>query len=214
MSGKKKTVEQTYKKIAPLEHILLRPDTYIGSIERQTQSLWVLDLTSKRVVNKNVTFVPGLFKIFDEVIVNAADNKQRDHSMTKIDVEINRNDNFIKVWNNGAGIPIVEHKEHRIYVPELIFGHLLTGSNFDDEEQKTTGGRNGYGAKLANIFSTRFIVETADSKKGLRYRQEFSNNMTTKGDPVISAYKGTEFTCVTFYPDLRRFKMDSLDDDI
>ncbi|RYG66342.1 hypothetical protein EON64_09990, partial [archaeon] len=104
--------------------------------------------------------------------------------------------------------------EHQIYVPELIFGHLLTGSNFDDEEQKTTGGRNGYGAKLANIFSTRFIVETADSKKGVRYRQEFSNNMTTKGEPVISAYKGTEFTSVTFYPDLPRFKMDSLDDDI
>ncbi|RYH22229.1 hypothetical protein EON65_19550, partial [archaeon] len=127
----------------------MRPDTYIGSIERQTQPMWVLDIASKKVVNRSVTFVPGLFKIFDEIMVNAADNKQRDPSMSRIEVTINAEENFVRVLNNGAGIPIVMHAEHQIYVPELIFGHLLTGSNFDDEEQKTTGGRNGYGAKLA-----------------------------------------------------------------
>jgi len=124
--------------------------------------------------------VPGLYKIFDEIVVNAVDNKQRDPSMDKLEVTIDQATNTIRVLNNGNGIPIVMHQEHGCYVPELIFGHLLTGSNFDDDEKKTTGGRNGYGAKLANIFSSRFIVETADGQRGLRFRQEFRNNMAER----------------------------------
>jgi len=58
------------------------------------------------------------------------------------------------------------HKEHKVLVPELIFGHLLTSSNYDDSVKKVTGGRNGYGAKLTNIFSKSFQVETAESKSG------------------------------------------------
>ena len=67
--------------------------------------------------------------------------------------------------NNGKGIPIEMHKEHGMYVPEMIFGHLLTSSNYNDQDKKVTGGRNGFGAKLTNIFSTEFIVETGDYKK-------------------------------------------------
>jgi DNA topoisomerase-2 len=132
-----------------LEHILLRPDTYIGSIEKQSQPMWVLESEQKKIVHRPITYVPGLYKIFDEIMVNAADNKQRDASMNRIDVTINVEENYIRVHNNGKGIPVVVHKEHNIYVPELIFGNLLTGSNFDDNEEKTTGGRNGYGAKVS-----------------------------------------------------------------
>jgi DNA topoisomerase-2 len=150
-----------------LKHILRRPDTYVGSLEKQTQSMCVLDLQSKIIVFRQVTFVPGLFKIFDEIVVNASDNKQRDPSMNRIEVTIDPQENYIRVWNNGKGIDIAVHQEHGIYVPELIFGNLLTGSNFDDDEAKTTGGRNGYGAKLANIFSTKFTVETSDKSRDL-----------------------------------------------
>eukprot|EP01033_Poteriospumella_lacustris_P013978 gene13978-9984_t len=197
-----------------LEHILLRPDTYIGSIDKQTQQMWVYDSVTKKMVNRQVTYVPGLFKIFDEIIVNAADNKQRDPTMSRLDVTIDVAENKIRVWNNGRGIPVAIHQDHDMYVAELIFGHLLTGSNFDDDEEKTTGGRNGYGAKLANIFSTKFIVETADSSRGLKYSQEFRKNMSVKTEPKITSFSGTDYTCITFYPDLRRFKMDELDDDI
>jgi DNA topoisomerase-2 len=107
----------------------------------------------------------------------------------------------------------VLHGEHHIYVPELIFGHLLTSSNYDDDEKKVTGGRNGYGAKLANIFSTSFTVETADSSRKLRYKQVFGSNMSVKGEPVVEAYSGTDFTCVTFSPDLPRFSMKVLEKD-
>ena len=84
--------------------------------------------------------------------------------MNQIKVEIDKKKNIISVWNNGKGIPVVIHKEHHIYVPELIFGHLLTSSNYDDTTKKITGGRNGYGAKLANIYSSKFTIETSDSK--------------------------------------------------
>ncbi len=164
--------------------------------------------------NKQIVFVPGFYKIFDEIIVNAADNKQRDPTMNRIEVVINAEEQSISVLNNGRGIPIQLHKEHKVYVPELIFGHLLTGSNFDDEEQKTTGGRNGYGAKLANIFSTKFIVETADSSSSQQYKQQFSNNMRTINPPVIKKFDGTDYTRITFFPDLAKFNMSDFDTDI
>mmetsp|Transcript_14684 Transcript_14684/g.46127 ORF Transcript_14684/g.46127 Transcript_14684/m.46127 type:complete len:1304 (-) Transcript_14684:1089-5000(-) len=211
-----KTIEQTYQKKTQLEHILLRPDTYVGSIEQSTQPMWVLDAKTKRIVKKQTTYVPGLFKIFDEIMVNAADNKQRDPSMTTIKVDIDRESNTISVANDGKGIPVQIHSEHNCYVPELIFGHLLTGSNFDDDEKKTTGGRNGYGAKLANIFSTSFTVETADSSTGKKLKQTWVKNMSkTVGEAQISTHKGKkDFTRVSFTPDLKRFKMDCLDDDV
>ncbi len=214
----RRTVEQIYTKKTQIEHILLRPDTYIGSTESVTQDMWVYngkseDTNMHQIVKRPVSVVPGLYKIFDEIIVNASDNKQRDSSMTELRVHLDEGAGFITVWNNGRGIPIVIHKVHGVYVPELIFGHLLTGSNFDDKEKKTTGGRNGYGAKLANIFSTEFTVETAGGEVNKKYRQTFRNNMSIKGDPEIKPYHGEEFTCVTFKPDWSRFGMTGLDAD-
>jgi DNA topoisomerase-2 len=152
------------------------------------------------------------------VLVNAADNKQRDSDMNKLDITIDAAENVISVKNNGKGIPVVEHKEHGCYVPTLIFGHLLTGSNFDDDEKKTTGGRNGYGAKLANIFSTQFTIECVDSTQGVKFTQTFRDNMGTAGEPAIKnctaiEKKNGDYTKITFSPDLARFKMTSLDKD-
>jgi len=144
VNGKKKTVEEKYQKKSQLEHILLRPDTYIGSIERLTAPMYVLQSNgSHKIAQKEITFTPGLYKIFDEIVVNAADNKQRDNNMDRMEISIDADANRITVKNNGEGIPIEYHKKEQMYVPTLIFGHLLTGSNFDDNEKKTTGGRNG-----------------------------------------------------------------------
>ena len=208
-----KSVEETYRKLDQVEHILLRPDTYIGSIQRVTQLMWLLDAPTRRIVSRTASFVPGLYKIFDEILVNAADNKQRDAGMTLLRVEIDAVSGSLSVWNNGRGVPVQVHRDHGVYVPELIFGHLLTSSNYDDAERKVTGGRNGYGAKLANIFSTEFTVETADGARGLRFRQTFRDNMGVRGAPAITPYAGTDFTSVSFRPDLARFKMDGLDAD-
>jgi DNA topoisomerase II len=130
-------------------------------------------------LQKRIKYVPGLYKIFDEILVNAADNYQRDRKMSKIEVRISREE--VSVMNDGKGIPVQIHKNHKIYVPELIFGNLLTSSNYEDKEKKVVGGRNGYGAKLANLFSTRFEIEAADSLNKKIYKQTWSNNMTEKG---------------------------------
>ena len=161
----KEDIEKIYQKKTQLEHILLRPDTYIGSVETMGSVLWVLDDDNdEKFVCRNVNYVPGLYKIFDEILVNAADNYHRDKRMDTIKVTINTSGKSISVWNNGKGIPIQIHKEYNLYVPEMIFGHLLTSSNYDDSVKKVTGGRNGYGAKLTNIFSKKFTIETAEAK--------------------------------------------------
>ncbi|KZV36276.1 DNA topoisomerase 2 [Dorcoceras hygrometricum] len=184
----KKTIEETYQKKTQLEHILIRPDTYIGSIEKHNQTLWVYE--NEQMVQRSISYVPGLYKIFDEILVNAADNKQRDPKMDSV-------------------------KEEGVYVPELIFGHLLTSSNYDDNEKKTTGGRNGYGAKLTNIFSTEFVIETADGKSQKKYKQVFSDNMGKKSEPVITKCKSNEnWTKVSFKPDLAKFSMTYLEEDV
>ncbi|OXB63678.1 hypothetical protein ASZ78_008993 [Callipepla squamata] len=210
---KRLSVERIYQKKTQLEHILLRPDTYIGSVETVTQPMWVFD-EDVGLNCRDVTFVPGLYKIFDEILVNAADNKQRDKSMSCIKVTIDPENNTISVWNNGKGIPVVEHKVEKVYVPALIFGQLLTSSNYDDDEKKVTGGRNGYGAKLCNIFSTKFTVETACREYKKLFKQTWTDNMGKAGEMKLKHFDGEDYTCVTFQPDLSKFKMTILDKDI
>ncbi|EOD22469.1 hypothetical protein EMIHUDRAFT_458166 [Emiliania huxleyi CCMP1516] len=208
------TVEQTYQKLTQREHILQRPDTYVGSVEAVTQDGWVFDAAAGRMAQRKLTYVPGLYKIFDEILVNAADNKQRDTSMSEIRVEIDAAAGRISVQNNGKGVPVVMHQEHGIYVPELIFGHLLTSSNYNDNQKKVTGGRNGYGAKLANIFSSEFVVETSDSAEGKRFKMKWSDNMTAQSKPEIKAAAKEDFTKISWVPDLAKFGMSAMDEDI
>lgn len=195
------------------EHIVKRPDTYIGSIEKATQQMWVFDSTAESMEYREVTFVPGLYKIFDEIVVNAADNKQNDEKMDEIRITIDRESGVISVWNNGRGIPIEVHSKEKIFVPELIFGHLLTSSNYDDGQMKVTGGRNGFGAKLCNVFSTEFSIETCDTRQGKKYQQTWTDNMSKVGKAKITAAKGDDYTKVTFKPDYEKFGMDGMDDD-
>ena len=120
--------------------------------------------------------------------------------------------NEISIENDGKGIPVQIHKEHKVHVPTMIFGQLLTSSNYDDSEKKVTGGRNGYGAKLTNIYSNKFTVETSDGKK--TFKQTWTDNMGKAGEPKIKDATGKQFTRITFRPDLKRFKMEKLDSDI
>lgn len=213
-SGPKGASEQ-YQRLSQLEHILKRPDTYIGSVEKSPIEMWCFDAATEQMVFKEVNIVPGLYKIFDEILVNAADNKIRDPTMRNLRVKIDPENNIIEVMNDGKGIPVEMHLKEKMYIPELIFGNLLTSSNYDDDQKKVTGGRNGYGAKLCNIFSTEFQLETADATNEKVYKQVWTGNMSKVNKPKITTMKNKkEFTRVTFKPDLSKFGMDSLDDEI
>jgi DNA topoisomerase II len=151
----------------------------------------------------------------DEILVNAADNYHRDNKMTQIRVKIDEKKGEITVWNNGKGLPVEIHSKEKVYVPELVFGHMLTSSNYDDSMKKVTGGRNGFGAKLTNIFSKKFAIQTADSKNRKKYTQEFKGNLTEIGEPTIAPIgkEDTDFTEVSFQPDFKKFHMKCLDRD-
>ncbi|KAK1370457.1 DNA topoisomerase 2 [Heracleum sosnowskyi] len=181
--------------IQKIEHILLRPDLYIGSMEKHTASLWVFE--NNRMIKRSISYVPGLYNIFDDVLVNAADNKQMDFLKVVIDVE----DNFISVYNNGDG--------EGVSVPEL------TTSKYNDNPKKKKKKTTGYGVMLANIFSTEFAIETADGKTFNNYKQVFSNNMRNKSVPNITkCNKSDNWTKVSFKPDLAKFRMTHLEDDV
>ncbi|USW49152.1 Putative ribosomal protein S5 domain 2-type [Septoria linicola] len=200
----KKGSEQ-YQKLTQLEHILKRPDTYIGSVEHTTEQLWIFNSETESMENRKVSYVPGLYKIFDEILVNAADNKQRDKNMNELRVEVDAEKGEISVRNNG--------REGRHLDSRDDFGHLLTSSNYDDDEAKVTGGRNGYGAKLTNIYSTEFHLETVDSKTKQRYRQTWRKNMSIMENAKIDKIKADDYTKITFKPDFSKFGMDKMDAD-
>lgn len=137
-----------------------------------------------------------------------------DPTMNSIKVMIDPEKNEISVHNNGSGIPIQIHKKEKIYIPSMIFGRLLTSSNYDDDEKKLTGGRNGYGAKLTNIYSKKFTVETATKADGHKFKQSWTDNMGKEGaHSVTSNPRDEEYTKVTFQPDLARFGMETIDED-
>jgi len=197
-----------YERLSHVEHILKRPDTYVGSLHPEPASYWVRDGDHFSICQLSVA--PGLVKIFDEVLVNAIDQ----HSMhpKKVNkIEVATGKDFVFVRNYGVSIPIKKHETEKgtdgkpIWIPELIFGHLLTSSNYNDEEQRVTGGRNGYGAKLANVFSSKFNIKISDGKK--IYMQSWTDNMSKVEPPdvITSPDKICPYVSITFYPDWKRF---------
>ncbi len=198
---------EKYIKLSQVQHVLLRPDTYVGSMDPVSETMWLC--SGDKCERRQVVYRPALYKIFDEILVNAIDNKARDPGMTVLKVDVS--DGAITVHNDGASIPVEPHPTEQCLVPELVFGHLLAGSNFDDSERRVTGGRNGYGAKLTSIFSKRFEVELCDGTK--KYRQTWTDNMSAASKPKVTNCKAKPFTKISFVPDLERFGLTELDPD-
>ena len=192
-------MSKKYIKLTPIEHILTRPNMYIGEITNKISKEFIFD---KTIIEKEIEFNPGLYKICDELIVNAYDASVTDKTVDLISVEINK-DNF-KIFNSGVGIPIEKHPEYKIYTPELIFANLLTSSNFSDTEERITGGLHGLGSKLSAIFSKKFIVNVW--YKNLHYYQVYENNLSIINKPIIE--KNTEKKSgisIEIYPDFEKF---------
>lgn len=206
------SLEKKYQKKTQLEHILTRPDTYVGDIKLQTENLYIHQ--DGKIVKQEIDYIPALYKIFDEILVNASDHSKNDKTCKNIKITIAPDE--ISVYNDGNGIDVEIHQEYKIYVPELVFGELLTSTNYDDTEKRVTGGRNGYGAKLTNIFSTFFSVETIDTKRKRKFYQEFTDNMSSRTTPTITDLKTnvTSYTKIVFKPDFEKFGIVELTDNM
>lgn len=210
------TVEERFTKKTLHQHILDRPGMYIGSTSSDKITMYVFDDDKAGIIKKDVKVVLGLYKIFDEILVNAADNTVRDSKCNRIDVNINQQDGTIEVKNNGTSVPVEFHKDEKMYVPEMIFGTLLTSGNYNDDEERVVGGQNGLGAKAANIYSTWFDVEIQDNVRHKKYYQRFKNNMYERDEPVIKDLpknNSDSYTKITFLPDYKRFGIENLTDD-
>lgn len=213
-------VDKKYKKHELRSHIYNRPSMYIGTIDPNTIETYIIDDTDK-IVKKLITFIPGLFKIFDEAIVNAIDHavrtrkdKENTNIVKNIKINIDKTTGIIEIYNDGMGIEIIKHTEYNIWIPELIFGELLTSSNYNDDEVRIVGGVNGLGIKLTNIFSKSFTIETIDSTRKKIYKQVFKDNLTIKEVPEIKTCAKKSYTKISFLPDYEKFGLTGMTDDI
>ena len=212
--------DKKYKKHELRTHIYSRPSMYIGTIDPNTIDTYIID-DDEKIIKSNITFIPGLFKIFDEAVVNAIDHSVRTRKddntvniVKNIKINIDKDTGIIEIFNDGMGIEIIKHSEYDIWIPELIFGELLTSSNYNDDEVRIVGGVNGLGIKLTNIFSKSFIIETIDSSRKKIYRQEFKENLTIKEIPDIKACQKKSYTKIIFKPDYEKFGLSNITDDI
>lgn len=210
------SLESQYQKKTDKEHILDNPDTYIGSIDTSVGPMYVFK--ENKIVQEEIEYNPALFKLFDEGIVNCRDHVIRTNQrkmtdpttevVTQIHVEIANN--RITLTNNGDGIDVEKHPTYQTWIPELIFAHLRTSTNYNKEEQKTTGGKNGFGFKLVLIWSTWGRIETVDARRKLKYSQVFEKNMDVIHPPEVKACTKKPYTTVSFEPDYKRFGLKEL----
>lgn len=232
------SLAKTYQKKTDREHILDAPDTYIGSIEPDQMKEWIIrddtasttsnastSMADKRkaftMVNRKFTWVPGLYKCFDEGIVNARDHyvrlvqKKDAKQVSYIHIDVDKESGVIIMTNDGDGIDVAKHPEHNLWIPEMIFGHLRTSTNYNKNEKKIVGGKNGFGFKLVLIYSKWGYIETVDHTRGLKYKQEFKDNLSELCPPKITKTKSQKpYTKIAFLPDYERFGMSSLSEDM
>ena len=229
-----------YQKKTDIEHILDNPDTYIGSVELLESDEFIYDNEEKIIKKKNIHYNPGLYKIFDEGIVNCRDhvirmkqkikdnkdeenkdeqNQEKDsnsiYPVSYINISIEE-DGVITMMNDGNGIDIEKHPEYKVWIPELIFTQLRTSTNYNKDEKKIVGGKNGFGFKLALIWSTWGYIETVDHIRGLKYTQEVKNNLSIIEKPNITkCNKSKPYTKLSFLPDYKRmYLFDKITPDI
>ena len=219
-SAEDKHLEQTYQAKTDKQHVLDAPDTYTGAMSLTDYDTFVYNDESSSIIAKHVTIVPGLYKIFDEALVNTRDQAVRMKQqieegktdalpVTEIDISIDDKTGIITLYNNGNGIDVAKHPTENIWIPELIFAHLRTSTNYDKTQKKTTGGKNGFGIKLAFIWSVWARLETVDHIRGLKYVQEFENNLNVIQPPTVSKYSKKPYTSVSFKPDYLKMGLTS-----
>lgn len=214
-------IVDTYDKKEIFEHILQTPDMYLGSINAVDKKMHVFDDATGKIVHREIQYIPGLYKLFDEAIVNARDHiirmqvaaasaatagEKAPKQVTYIAVDV-ANDGTITVTNDGDSVAVAKHPTLGVWVPELIFAHAMTGTNFNKSDSDIIGGKNGYGAKLAVVWSTYAAIDINDPSRGLHYFQEFRDNRAIIGEPQVTKISKTAkpHTRFIFRPDFARF---------
>ena len=197
------TTEVEFKELDERSHCLARPGMYIGSTTAEDHS---------GIINfkyQTVRYVPGLIKLFGEILDNSLDEfiRTKGEFSTQISVTVGTDidGSFISVSDNGRGIPVKEHGDS--WIPVKAWTKMRAGGNFGDDTQRATVGTNGVGSALVNIFSNSFVGTTCDGERAITVT--CSSNMENID---YKLHKGSKKgTTVTFYPDLARFGVTEID---
>ena len=219
-------MEQEYQVLSDIEHLKMRKEVYLGEVQNITKDTYTYNQDDGKLYYKTISFNTGLLKLFDEIFSNAIDNYQRTKDLGKRDrtteVKVSFHNNYISVMNNGQSIPIKKQKiptGEDIYIPQIIFTMLRSGSNFNDSDKRTWGGMNGMGCKIVSFLSSKFEIELLSNKT---YYYQLVEDSTTKiHEPVIKQIKSTkelnkiassehdnlnDYTKITYYPIFSEFK--------
>jgi DNA topoisomerase-2 len=209
-----------YQRKTHREHILSLPDTYIGSIET-TQEEVFLHTADACFKPETIAVNPGFYKLIDELLVNAHDHAIRLRQKNSTDpvkkINILCDTSGFTIENDGEPIDVAEHPEHKVWIPQMIFGELLTSTNYNKDEKKLVGGKNGYGVKLVNIFAKEMKVFVHDKARKLLYEQSFEDNMTKIGKPSVTTPKKKPevlSVAIGWKPDFARFGMTEITADM
>ena len=222
MPNKKNTEKQRYVKKDPIDHILERSDMYVGSKRLREVEEFIAEKKEDgtyRIFKENISSSPAILRIFVEPLSNAIDNVERSRKTktpcTKIKVTIDEKTGLTSIWNDGDIVPIEKHPEEDCYNHSMIFGQLLTGSNYNDEEERILSGRNGLGVKLTNVFSKQFTVKGCDHNAGKTITQTWTNNMKETKEPIVKNVKQKKgYTEVSWIPDFKLFGLESYSSNI
>lgn len=207
-------IEDKYKSMSDIEHVLFRPGMYVGSTKKETVSSFIYNKETNKMELREYSVVPAMLKIVDEIISNSCDEYRRPDNLglSKVSVSINKKENSVTIKDNG-GIAVVKHKDAGCWLPEFIFGRLRTSSNYNDDDDRAGVGTNGVGSSISNIFSSKFIIKTCDGKK--KYSRSWSGNMQTLNDDLIieKASKSEHGTETKMLIDMSRFDCANIDND-
>jgi len=213
-----------YKNLLQHEQILIRPDQHIGTAKIGDHKVFVIDSVENptKLTRCVIRYSPGLIKCFDEILNNAADHKIKYPKLvTRIEILFDPNDYSVTIINDGPGITSdkmecnTKHGKAMVHTPQAVFSEFNTSSSYvEDDDERITGGRNGYGAKLTFLFATYAYIETVHKKGRVckKYTQIFENNLSKIHEPVIENYSGEQYTIVKYILDFDRLNMNPRND--
>lgn len=196
---------EEFKKKTSREHILERPNMYIGAVNNVSNTEYIIK--DNKITNSEITYIPGLVKIINEIIDNSVDIAIKTDFKVCNKIEVNITDSYVEVIDNGPGIPVVKNSDNE-YIPLMCWGYAMSGSNFDNDENRKHIGMNGVGSYCTNVWSKKFTGISDDGKS--RYEVTFKDNASSYVDTVKKSQSNGVY--VKFYPDLKRFGIESISD--
>jgi len=192
-------IDNKYIKYDQRTHVYNCPNMYIGSDVKVPRKEYLYDFDTNKMFTTMIDFVPGCEHLFLEVLMNSSDNiiKSRKDHVSFYNVKVQMDNQYVSVKNYGIPIDVIYHSKYDLYIPELLFGNLLTSVNYETEREGA--GVNGIGIKAVNIFSTVFQIKIKDAKNKKFYVQTWKDNMRITGKPKIKDYEGDKSSVKVIY---------------